>query len=365
MLQVILNYIYLTMLVHIVSEKVTSKSEVRKIQLTGGSTYIVSLPKKWITEHGLGAKDQVRIEWRPSGTLRVIADASDVVRNRLVEINCSEIPDHMIFDHLVSAYLSGADKITIRTKNDFSRKQSKIFRDFVKSTRGLEIVNDQGNELEMISLLNPSEMPLYSSINRMYLLISRQVRDFSDMLVGGDLELLEDSAERENEVDALRLLLERQVGQILESASIEDSLGTSRWEASELCKLVRTLERMGDHSFALCDLANSYEVPKLISMTSLPITVIPIWQMSIKLLISNLRKRKISEIHTAKSQLISAQQDLLQYEEELRSSEIDIQDALFLDRVSESLRRICAYSINMAEILMNIQTHRESKQMYS
>ena len=353
------------MLVYIVSEKVASKSEVRKIQLTGGSTYIVSLPKKWITEHGLGAKDQVRIEWRPSGTLRVIADASNVVRNRLVEIDCSEIPDHMIFDHLVSAYLSGADKIIIHTKNDFSRKQSKIFRDFVKSTRGLEIVNDQGNKLEMISLLNPSEMPLYSSINRMYLLISRQVRDFSDMLVGGDLELLEDSAERENEVDALRLLLERQVGQILESASIEDSLGTSRWEASELCKLVRTLERMGDHSFALCDLANSYKVPKSISMTSLPITVIPIWQMSIKLLISNLRKRKISEIHTAKSQLISAKQDLLQYEEELRSSEIDIQDALFLDRVSESLRRICAYSINMAEILMNIQTHRESKQIYS
>ena len=341
------------------------QSEVRKIQLTGGSTYIVSLPKKWITEHGLEARDQVRIEWRPSGTLRVIADASNIVRNRLVEINCSEIPDHMIFDHLVSAYLSGADKITINTKKEFSRKQSKIFRNFVRSTRGLEIVNDQENKLEMISLLNPAEMPLYSSINRMYLLISRQVRDFSDVIIGGDSEILEDSAERENEVDALRLLLERQVGQILESASIEDSLGTSRWEASELCKLVRTLERMGDHSFALCDLANSYKVPSKISMTSLPFSVIPVWQMSIKLLISNLRKRKISEIHSAKSQLISAQQDLLQYEEELRSSDIDLQDALFMDRVSESLRRICAYSINMGEVLMNIQTHRESIQVYS
>ena len=341
------------------------QSEVRKIQLTGGSTYIVSLPKKWITEHGLEARDQVRIEWRPSGTLRVIADASNIVRNRLVEINCSEIPDHMIFDHLVSAYLSGADKITINTKKEFSRKQSKIFRNFVKSTRGLEIIDDQENKLEMISLLNPAEMPLYSSINRMYLLISRQVRDFSDVIIGGDSEILEDSAERENEVDALRLLLERQVGQILESASIEDSLGTSRWEASELCKLVRTLERMGDHSFALCDLANSYKVPSKISMTSLPFSVIPVWQMSIKLLISNLRKRKISEIHSAKSQLISAQQDLLQYEEELRSSDIDLQDALFMDRVSESLRRICAYSINMGEILMNIQTHRESIQVYS
>ena len=73
-----------------------------------------------------------------------------------------------------------------------------------------------------------------------------------------------------------------------------------------------------------------------------------------------MRNRNFSEIHDAKSQLISAQEDLLQYEEVLRASEIHISDALFLDRVSESLRRICAYSINMAEILMNIQTHRDS-----
>ena len=344
------------------SEEGDSRSDVRKIQLTGGSTYIVSLPKKWITEHGLEARDQVRIEWRPSGALRVIADASSIVRQREVKINCEEIPDHMIFDHLVSAYLSGANRIIIQSSSEFSRIQSKVFRNFVKSTRGLEIVNDQGNQIEMISLLNPSEMPLHSSINRMYLLISRQVRDFLEVLLGGNIEILEDSSERENEVDALRLLLERQVGQILESASIEDSLGTSRWEASELCKLVRTLERMGDHSYALCDLATSYSVPKSLSMDSLPLSVIPIWQMSIKLLISNLSKREISEIHNAKSQLISAQKDLLLYEEELRSSDIEISDALFYDRISESLRRICAYSVNMAEILMNIQTHRESRE---
>ena len=48
------------------------------------------------------------------------------------------------------------------------------------------------------------------------------------------------------------------------------------------------------------------------------------------------------------------------YEDELRSSNIDIKDALFLDRISESLRRMCAYSINMAEVLLNIQAHRDS-----
>ena len=203
-------------------------------------------------------------------------------------------------------------------------------------------------------------MPLYSTLNRMYLLISSQVRDVVDVLSSGDKELLEDAEEREGEVDALRLLLERQVGQILESASIESNLGTSRWEASELSKTVRTLERMGDHSFAICTLTRDYESPKGINTGTLPLSAIPIWQSSIKLLISNFRKRRISEIHQAKAQLISARKDLEKYEDELRSSDIDIKDALFLDRISESLRRMCAYSINMAEVLLNIQAHRDS-----
>ena len=58
--------------------------------------------------------------------------------------------------------------------------------------------------------------------------------------------------------------------------------------------------------------------------------------------------------------MISARKDLEKYEDELRSSDIDIKDALFLDRISESLRRMCAYSINMAEVLLNIQAHRDS-----
>ena len=58
--------------------------------------------------------------------------------------------------------------------------------------------------------------------------------------------------------------------------------------------------------------------------------------------------------------MISARKDLEKYEDKLKSSDIDIKDALFLDRISESLRRMCAYSINMAEVLLNIQAHRDS-----
>jgi phosphate uptake regulator len=343
-----------------VSQGKPPKSEIRKVQLTGGSTYIVSLPKKWVNEHGLVAKDQVRIEWRPSGTLRIVPEATSLVRKRVVELDLSKIPDEMVHDHLVGSYLAGSQVIKIKSQKGFERNHRKTFRKFINSTRGVEISAESESSIEMINLLNPSEMPLYSSLNRMYLLISSQIRDVIDVLSGGDKEILEDCHDREQEVDAIRLLLERQVGQILESASIEDSLGTSRWEASGIGKVVRTLERMGDHSYALCKLTLDRSSDSPLSMDSMPMSSTQVWQSSIKLLISNLRRRKISEIHSAKGQLLGTLKDLENFEIALITSDLDSSEALFFYRISESLRRMCAYSINMGEELLNIQSHRDS-----
>ena len=71
------------------------KSEVRRLQLTGGSTYIVSLPKRWVKEHGLVAKDQIRVEWRPSGNLRIIPETSPISRRREVDLALDEIQTKM------------------------------------------------------------------------------------------------------------------------------------------------------------------------------------------------------------------------------------------------------------------------------
>ena len=133
------------------------KSEIRKVQLTGGSTYIVSLPKKWINEHGLVAKDQVRIEWRPSGTLRIIPEATSLVRRRLVELDLSKIPGEMVYDHLVGSYLAGSQVIRIKSKKGFDRSLRKTFRKFINSTRGVEISAETEFSMEMINLLIPQK----------------------------------------------------------------------------------------------------------------------------------------------------------------------------------------------------------------
>ncbi len=156
------------------------------------------------------------------------------------------------------------------------------------------------------------------------------------------------------------LLLERQVGQILESASIESSFGTTRWEASELSNIVKNLERIGDHCFLLSRLCVDQEVPSNLSLQKLPINIIPVWHSAIKLLISNLRDRDVNEIHEAKSNVRAAIAELKEYEASLWESELESVDALFMDKLSESLRRILAYTQDIAEVLINIYTHRNA-----
>ena len=335
------------------------KSEVRKIQLTGGSTYIVSLPKRWVSEHGISPKDQVRVEWRPSGNLRVMPEASTILRRRELEIDLDKITINFLLDHLIGAYLSGAQLIRIFSKSGFERKHRKVFRTFIQTTRGIEITTESEKSIEMLSLLNPTEIPLHSSINRMYLLVSIQIRDITDVLGGSDSSVLNDSEEREKEIDALRLLMERQVGQILESSSLEDSMGINRWEASEFSKIVRIFERMGDHCLLISNLILEFE-GKPITPKSALLGVIPLWHKSMKLLISNLRKYKINEVHEAKSKLSDAIKILEAYESNLWDQKVGRINALYRDKISESLRRICAYSIDMSEILINMHNHQSS-----
>ena len=46
------------------------REETRKIQFTGKSSYIVSLPKQWIIDVGLKQGDQVRIVRKGTSTYR-------------------------------------------------------------------------------------------------------------------------------------------------------------------------------------------------------------------------------------------------------------------------------------------------------
>ena len=330
------------------------EQDVRRLQLTGGATYTLSLPKPWVSANNLASRDSIRIDWRSSGELMLSPLEDSEERRTEITINLGGLPKGALYDHLMGAYISGVQEILVKGKVPLKRKTRNEIRRFLRSTRGFEIGEEDDSSTRLISLLNTGELPLSASLNRMYLLLSSLVRDIVEALQGADSELISDHDEREREVDGLQYLIERQVGSMLSSSQIVKSLGISRKQGVEYANLARSLERMMAHADQIAKLTmHSASIPKL-SIQKMPLSAIPFWLDSIKTLMINLRQRDTHQIEDARNALKRAQLELEKHEESLWTGKRKAAPLLFEDRLSESIRRLCAYARDFGEILLNM-----------
>ena len=328
--------------------------DVRRLQLTGGATFTLSLPKPWVIANNLSARDSIRVDWRTSGEL-MLSPLDDAAERRTeVTIQIDHLPEGALYDHLMGAYISGVQEILVLSENPLGRKTRGVVRRFLRSTRGFEIGDQDDVSARLISLLNAGELSLNASLNRMYLLLSSLVRDILEVLRGGDGEMISDHEEREREVDGLQYLIERQVGAMLSSSQIVKSLGLSRKQGVEHANLARSLERMMDHANQMAKLTLETDSTPKLSLEEMPLSVLPIWLDSIKALMINLRERDAHQIEAARNSLKAAQLELEKHEEGLWSGKRKAAPLLFEDRISESTRRLCAYARDFGEILLNM-----------
>lgn len=330
--------------------------EVRKVQLTGGSTYTVSLPKTWIDEMSLKPRDGIRVDWRPSGALRLTPLNMLQNSEKTIIINCGIIPSNSLHDHLMGAYLAGADKIRIVFSSDIDRVVQQQIRRFLRNTRGFEMMNVEDGRVELICLISAAEMPLIASINRMYSLLISATRDLISISKGNEKSLLNDIDDRESEVDALLYLVERQVSIALDSHLVASSLNLARNQAVEHSNLATSLERMMDHAAHMANLVMESEDLQL-DADKAPILQLNNWQDSIKKLMINIRTRNSFEIEESRQELKEAQIQISSYEEKLIEGRKMTKHDFLLFKISESVRRLCAYARDFGEILLNLKSH--------
>ena len=168
--------------------------EYRKLQVTGGSTFIVSLPKPWIRDHGLERGTVVGVQSLPTGELRITPTEVKPVRRSAV-VDLDHLPGHALYDFLIGLYVSGADAISVRKRKGMGPQERRIIRSFLRDTRGMEVGEDSEDGMDILSLLKPSELSLQVSLNRMYLLVTSIVEDAATYLNDGIEEPLDDLEE--------------------------------------------------------------------------------------------------------------------------------------------------------------------------
>ncbi|MEM3897476.1 MAG: AbrB/MazE/SpoVT family DNA-binding domain-containing protein, partial [Nitrososphaerota archaeon] len=84
--------------------------ELRKIQITGGSTYIVSLPKNWAESLGLKPGDYVQILMQPDMSLLLIPGGRriDAPLEAFIDASSASSLGEVVRE-FISCYLAGYD----------------------------------------------------------------------------------------------------------------------------------------------------------------------------------------------------------------------------------------------------------------
>ncbi len=219
-------------------------------------------------------------------------------------------------------------------------------------------MDESDGRIELRCLISAAEMPLNASINRMYSLIASLTKDIILKVNAPESDLLEDIDEREAEVDALRYLVERQLSIALDSHLVASALKLTRNQVVEYSNLARTLERMMDHAYQMAGLIRDAEQVE-IDVEQPPIAQLVAWQKALKQLMINIRTRNSFEIEEGRRILKSTQHEILEFENELVGARRLSKEDLLLFRISESVRRLCAYARDFGEILLNLKLYDE------
>ncbi len=222
--------------------------ETRKIQKTGGSSYIVSLPKWWVMKSNLKKNDPINMIAREDGTLILFPESlrRSFEKSKLLQIT-DKVHPLEILRVLVGTYMAGFSEIHIKSRNAISPSIKREIRKFTKIAIGVEIVEEKENEIIIKDLLNPREIPILKGLRRMYEIATEMHRHTLIAYRNEDCELLEDIISRDTEVDRLYWLIARQYNMIRERLISEEETGMSSSLALHSFLLSRYIERIGDH----------------------------------------------------------------------------------------------------------------------
>ncbi len=91
------------------------RPDFRKVQVTGGNSFVVSLPKTWVTDVGLRAKDPVAVLVQPDSSLLIVPrrDIRAAPKSEAILEASQGLDRDFLLRHFISYYLAGYDTIRI------------------------------------------------------------------------------------------------------------------------------------------------------------------------------------------------------------------------------------------------------------
>jgi len=218
--------------------------ETRKVQVTGGSTYTVSIPKEWATRNGIDAGSTVA--FHPDGDTLVLTRRTDKSHTE-GELDISSLTGDDLVRAVMTMYVSGFDVISL-SADRVTTEQRRFIRDATANIVGLEVLEETSDRVVLQDLLDSSELSIHDAITRMRLIATSMLEDAVTALVGNDADFAHDVIERDSDVDRLWSLVSRIFRATLRSPTAAEELGLPRETCFDYHSSARQLERVADHA---------------------------------------------------------------------------------------------------------------------
>ncbi len=221
--------------------------ESRKIQFTGRSTFIVSLPKKWVEKKGIKVGDRIAMEETEEGSLILDSELTPKPESLRISIDITNNEPREVERKVVSTYLNGFDVLTIYSKSRISSEQRNSIKNILRRLVGPEILEEDSKKIVVHDLLDMSDLALKNVLRRMHLIVESMFKNAVDAFLIGDSGLAVDVISRDDEVDKLYLLATREIIEGTKKRS-KISLDVPPEKTLHYLTVAKSLERIGDHA---------------------------------------------------------------------------------------------------------------------
>ncbi|MDQ2072795.1 PhoU domain-containing protein [Haloarcula sp. NS06] len=321
--------------------------ETRKVQLTGGSTYTVSLPKEWATENGVESGSIVEFYAEDDLLLVSPQHGDDHVEGTLDVTGLEN--RHELTRAVMTMYVSGFDIIRLEAAR-ITAEQRRIIRDATQGLVGLEMIEETADRVVLQDLLDSSELSVLNAITRMRLVSLTMLSDAVEALIEDDNDLAADVMQRDDDVDRLWYMVSRVFRTVLRNPTAANEIGFPRETVFDYQSSARQLERIADHATKIASL--SQEIGEITGETAdlldqLETEAIAVPETAMDALLADDNDEAVELANEARSRIPEVDETAREVDGKVR--ELDPQSAQLLGRVVDSLSRTADYGGNIAE----------------
>ena len=341
------------------------REETRKIQFTGKSSYIVSLPKQWVMDLGLKQGDQIRMVRKDSSTLEIYPPKFET-RSQKKEDATIEIDDEetsSIVRKLISLYFLGYKTINIKPKTGrLSPNQRNTVKEAVKRMlMGSEIISDSSGGITVQVLVNLLELSVDGAFKRMIHLAKSMSNDAILAMRENNLELAQEVINTDDEVDRFGFYIIRQLKIAIQNEHMLKEMGfRNARDCLGYRLVVKNIERTGDHAAFIAKDVLEFKKPvkkdiveKIEEMNEFALSVLDDACLAL-----------FKEDYVQAEKTIEKTNEIVKYEKRVRDASKSLKDdeeIYRIRRMTENIRRISEYSSDIAEIVLNMNIEKSLK----